>query len=124
MTDTYNTLIDVEKLGDMIKYTCKITKSYLVFLMYEVDDYVLLHESDFNWDEHKLVINLLNFAFNDIKKYNFKDFRYYVSILELEYIDIKKWTIIMQDEYETLLECDLIDAFTNVMKGFDKTIFS
>jgi hypothetical protein len=119
MTD--NSLIDVEKLGDMIKYTCKLTKSYLVFLLYSVDDYVLLHESDLNWNEPKLIVNLLNFAFNDIKKYNLNDFRYYVFMLELEYIDIKKWTILIQDEYESLLECELKDAFDNVMDGFNRS---
>jgi hypothetical protein len=120
MTDTCknNAIIDVEKLGDMIKYTCKITKSYVIFLMYEVDDYVLFHESDMNWQEPKLIINLLNFAFNDIQKYNFNDFRYYVSMLEMEYIDMTKWTIVMQNEYESLLECKLNNAFDNVMDGF------
>ncbi len=115
-----NALIDVEKLGDMIKYTCKLTKSYLVFLLYSVDDYVLLHELDLNWEEPKLTINLLNFAFNHIQKYNFYDFRYYVSMLELEYIDIKKWTIVTQDEHESLLECELKNAFDNIMDGFNK----
>ena len=115
-----NALVEIEKLGDMIKYTCKMTKSYLVFLIYEVDDYVLLHESDLNWQEPKLIINLLNYAFNHIQIYNFSDFRYYVSMLEMEYIDMNKWTIVMQDEYESLLECELKNAFENVMDGFDK----
>lgn len=123
MTDTYNenTLIDVEKLGDMIKYTCKITKSYLVFLICVVDNYILLHESDLNWQEPKLIINLLNFAFNDIQKYKYNDFRYYVSMLEMEYIDMNKWTIVIQNEYETLLECELKNAFENLMDGFDRS---
>jgi hypothetical protein len=123
MTDTYNdnALIEFEKLGDMIKYTCKITKSYVVFLMYIVDDYVLLQESDLNWQEPKLIINLLNFAFNDIQKYDFIDFRYYVSMLEMEYIDMNKWTIVMQDEHESLLECQLKHAFDKIMDGFDRS---
>ena len=116
-----NALVEIEKLGDMIKYTCKMTQSYLVFLIYQVDDYVLLHESDLNWQETKLIINLLNFAFNDIKKYNFSDFRYYVSMLEMEYIDMNKWTIVIQDEHESLLECELKNAFENVMDGFDRS---
>jgi hypothetical protein len=119
MTD--NSLIDVEKLGDMIKYTCKLTKSYLVFLLYSVNDYILLHESDLNWQEPKLIINLLNFAFTNIEKHKLNNFRYYVSMLELEYIDIKKWTIVMQDEYESLLECELKVAFDNLMDGFNKS---
>ncbi len=113
-----NALINIEKLGDMIKYTCKITQSYLIFLMFSVDEYILLHESSLNWNEPKLVINLLNFAFNDIKKYNLNNFRYYVCMLEMEYIDMNKWTIVMQDEYQTMLECELKDAFDNVMAGF------
>ena len=123
MTDTYNenALVEFEKLGDMIKYTCKLTKSYLVFIIYSVDNYVLLHESDLNWQETKVIINLLNFAFTDILKYNFNDFRYYVSMLEMEYIDMNKWTIVMQDEYESLLECKLKNAFENVMDGFNKS---
>ena len=123
MTDNYKTnpLIDIEKLGDMIKYTCKITKSYLVFLLFEIDDYVLLHESDFDWNQPKLIINLLNFAFNDVQKFNFNDFRYYVLTSEMEYIDIKQWTIVMQNEHDTLLECELKNAFSNVIDGFNKT---
>ena len=117
-TTKQNALINIEKLGDMIKYTCKITESYLIFLMFSVDEYILLHESSLNWNEPKLVINLLNFAFNDIKKYNPNNFRYYVCMLELEYIDMNKWTIVMQDEYQTMLECEFKDAFDNVMAGF------
>ncbi len=113
-----NALINIEKLGDMIKYTCKITESYLIFLMFSVDEYILLHESSLDWNEPKLVINLLNFAFNDIKKYNLNNFRYYVCMLEMEYIDMNKWTIVMQDEYQTMLECEFKDAFDNVMAGF------
>ncbi len=113
-----NALINIEKLGDMIKYTCKITESYLIFLMFSVDEYILLHESSLDWNEPKLVINLLNFAFNDIKKCNLNNFRYYVCMLEMEYIDMNKWTIVMQDEYQTMLECEFKDAFDNVMAGF------
>ncbi len=123
MTDIYNdskhnAIIEIEKLGDMIKYTCKLTGSYLIFLMFSVDEYILLHESSLNWNEPKLSINLLNFAFNDIKKFNLNNFRYYVCMLEMEYIDISKWTIVMQDEFQTMLECELKDAFDNVMEGF------
>jgi hypothetical protein len=116
-----NALIDIDKLGDMIKYTCKLTNSYLIFLLYSCDDYVLLHETNLNWNEPKLIVNLLNFAFNDICKLKIKDFRYYVCMLEMEYMDIKKWTIVMQDEFQTMLECELKDAFDNVMAGFHST---
>jgi hypothetical protein len=113
-----NALINIEKLGDMIKYTCKLSDSYLIFMMFSVDEYILLHETNLNWNEPKLAINLLNFSFNDIKKYNFNNFRYYVCMLEMEYIDIKKWTIVMQDEFQTMLECEIKDAFDNIMEGF------
>jgi hypothetical protein len=123
MTHIYkeNTLIDIDKLGDMIKYTCKLTKSYLVFMIHSVDNYALLHESDLNWQEPKLIVNLLNYAFNDIQKYNLNDFRYYVSMLELEYINMDKWTIVIQDEFESLLECKIVDAFDNIMDGFNRS---
>jgi hypothetical protein len=111
-------LITIDKLGDMIKYTCNLSKSYIVFLINPL--YIFHDECDFNWNEPKLVINLLNIAFNDIlNNYsNITKFRYYVDINDSENIDKTRWVVIDSIDTTILLECSLKDAFDNIMDGF------
>ncbi len=111
-------LITIDKLGDMIKFECKLSNSNILFLINS--SYIFHDECDLNWDEPKLVINLLNFAFTNIlSNYpNIDKFRYYISINDWDYIDKKRWTIIETNNITMLLECDLKDAFENIMDGF------
>ena len=83
------------------------------------EDNIFNYESDFDWHEPKLVVNLMNFTFHYLlKNYENKSFRYTVSNLEMEYIDLKKWTVLEQNEETTLLECELKDSLQNIMDGF------
>lgn len=114
-----NILIKYEKLGDLIKYTCKITQSHIVFK--EIDTNIIQYEfSELDWDNPKLVINLLSAAFYYLGHNNYKKFRYYISDDEKKYININNWIIIDKIDDMIHLECDFVNAFDNFMEGFEE----
>lgn len=114
-----NILISNEVLGDYIKYTCKLSKSYIII---KINNNIINYdESYFDWNNPKLIVNLLNFAFNDLENLdnNYK-YRYYIYNNELIYIDINKWNIIKKEGDRTLLECDVKNALNNILDGYIK----
>jgi hypothetical protein len=114
-----NILIEKDTFGDYIKYTCKLSKSYIV--LKNIKNIINYDESYFDWNNPKLIINLLNFVFNDLENIdNTYKYRYYVYNNELKYIDLDKWTIIKKEDDKTLLECDISNALNNTLDGFIK----
>jgi hypothetical protein len=119
MTDT--NIINIDALGDYIKYTCKISKSSIIFNIKE--NILLIENSDFNWTYPKLVMNLIKYAFVDISdKYDYiKYFKYTIPVSELEFIDesrfAQKYININNTEYVEL-QCDINIAFENFIVGF------
>lgn len=114
-----NIVIDKDIFGDYIKYTCKLTKSYIIL---KINNNIINYdESYFDWNNAKLIINLLNFTFSDLENINNNyKYRYNVYNNELIYIDLNKWTIIHKDTDITLLECDIKNALNNILDGFIK----
>jgi hypothetical protein len=111
-------LIKIHKLGDLIKYNCDLSQSYIIFMI--TPTYIIYDECKLNWNEPKIVIHLLNYAFQNLLN-NYKNilyFRYYISFNEFEYIDKNKWIIIKKEDENILLECELKDAFDNIIDGF------
>ncbi len=112
-------IIDKEQLGELTKYTCKLTGSYIIFM--QLHEYILLDESYLNWENPKTVLYLLNYGFNDIiKTYGnkYKSFRYYVCNTDTSIIDMNKWDLLEMDEEKTLLECELTKALDNILECF------
>jgi len=108
--------ITFDQLGNQYKYTCSITQSYLIFEKNK--NYISLYDTHFNWDEPKFVLNLLNYAFQDIIKTNSNYFRYDIPVSELQYIDIDKWKQINKNNDIITLECDMENAYSNIIEGF------
>lgn len=111
-----NNLIFDEIFGDYIKYTCKLSESYIIFKL--TKDYIIYEDGEFDWDNFKMVLNLLKICFEDLKKFNIKMYRYTIKTNESDFIDLEKWNIINKSESFTIVECDLENAFDNVVKGF------
>ncbi len=114
-------LIQQDNIGDFVKYTCKLTESYLIFMKY--NNYILLDESVLNWDNPKTIIYLLNYAFTNLIntcENKYKYFRYYVSNTETDIIDMTKWDLIEMDEEKTLLECEISKALNNILETLIK----
>lgn len=111
-----NNLIFDEMFGDYIKYTCRLSDSYIIFKLNK--DNVIYDNGEFDWDNLKMVLNLLKISFEDLKKFNKNKYRYTIKTDESEYIDIDKWNIIEKNDCFTIVECDLENAFDNVVKGF------
>jgi hypothetical protein len=109
-------LIFNEMFGDYIKYTCKLSESYIIFKL--TKDYIIYDNGEFDWDNLKMVLNLLKISFEDLKKFNKNKYRYTIKTDEIEYIDIDKWNVIEKNDSFTTVECDLENAFDNVVKGF------
>jgi hypothetical protein len=110
-----NILIETDEIGDNIRFTCILSKSYITFI--NCPTCVFLDEIELNWDQPKLVINLLKYSFEDINSKFKKQFRYYVLISEVEYININNWKIVEKNDNKYLLECDLNEAFYNIIEG-------
>ena len=126
MSDT--NIINIDAIGDYIKYTCKISKSSIIFKL--KNNNIILENTDFIWTYPKLVMNLIKFAFCDIsEKYGYiKYFKYTMPVSELQFIDKTKFTLkyIIGDcddndnenkEYVELT-CDIDVAFENFISGF------
>jgi hypothetical protein len=114
-----NIVVQKDIFGDYIKYTCKLTKSYII--LKKNKNIINYDESYFDWNNSKLILNLLNFAFNDLENIdNTYKYRYCVYNNELKYIDLDKWIIIKKEDDKTLLECDITDALNNILVGFIK----
>lgn len=111
-----NNMIYDEKIGNHINYTCKLTNSFITFELKK--NFIEFVNSELNYDNFKIILNMLKIAFNDLKKYNIDKYRYTIKTDEIIYIKINNWKIIRKDENFTELECDLNDAFYNVVDGF------
>lgn len=111
-----NNLIFYEILGDYIKYTCKLSESYIIFKL--TKDYIEFNDGEFDWDNLKIVLNMFKICFDDLKKFNINKYRYTLKTDESEYIDLVKWNIIEKNESFMKVECDLENAFDNVVRGF------
>ena len=111
-----NNLIFDEIFGDYIKYTCKLSESYIIFKL--TKEYIIYEDGNFNWDNFKMVLNLLKICFNDLKKFNINKYRYIIKTDESNLIDLEKWNIIEKNKLDVTLECKLENAFDNVVKGF------
>lgn len=117
-----NNIITTEDTGNYYSYTCNISKSLIIFEKNIEDKYITINNTDFNWNDVKLVLNLLNFSFNDIisklKNTNIKYFRYTIMKTDTKLLDMTKWQIIKDNNVTIDLQCNLDDCFENVMKGF------
>ena len=111
-----NSLVFDEKIGDYIKYTCKLTNSYIIFRL--TKSYIEFNDGEFDWDNLKVILNLFKICFDDIKKFNINKYRYTIKTDELEFIDIDKWNFIEKNESNVTVECDLENAFDNIVRGF------
>jgi hypothetical protein len=111
-----NNLVYDEILGDCIKYTCKLSNSYIIFKI--TKDYISYFNDLLDWNNLKIVLNLMKISFEDLKKFNINKFRYSLNIDELQFINLEKWNIIEKTNSDVLLECDLNNAFNNVVEGF------
>lgn len=115
MSETH--IIDTDVIGDYVKYSCKISKSYIMFRLYNNTSY--LEHNVLDWKYPKLIMNLIKYSFDDIvdKYKNIKYFIYHININELEYIDTTKFS---QSVYDDIVElkCDMENAFENFIKGF------
>ncbi len=111
-----NTLVTDEKIGNHINYTCNLTNSFITFELKK--DFIEFVNSELDYDNFKIILNMLKMAFEDLKKYNINKYRYTISTEEINYIDINKWNIVKRDDNFIELECDLNDAFYNVIEGF------
>ena len=119
MSDT--NIINIDSIGDYIKYSCKISRSSIIFKLN--DDNFILENTDFIWNYPKLVMHLIKFAFCDIiEKYEkIKYFKYIIPKSELEFIDKTKFSqnYIINDNIECVeLTCDINVAFENFISGY------
>ncbi len=109
-------MISEERIGDFVKYTCKLTDSYIILkICGNTINYV---ESVLDWDNLKIVLNFLKLSFIELKKFKAEKYRYSVHNNEIEYIDIKRWDIISKSNDFYVLECNIDDVFCNVVEGF------
>jgi hypothetical protein len=112
-------IVDIDTIGDYIKHTCKISKSYIMFKLN--NDTASLDKVDFNWDYPKLIMNLIKNGFDNIVD-NYKDieyFQYTINIDELEYIDKTKFTHHYDRKNNVVtLKCSMSNAFNNFIQGF------
>ena len=46
-----------EEIGNNIKYSCKLSKSHIIFINHI--NYIFLDDLELNWNQPKLVINLM-----------------------------------------------------------------
>ena len=111
-----NNLVFNEMFGDYIKYTCKLTDSYIIFKL--TKGYIEFNDGEFDWDNLKVILNLFKICFDDLKKFNTNKYRYAIKTDELDFIDLDKWNIIQKNDSNIIVECDLENAFDNVVKGF------
>lgn len=111
-----NNLVFYEFFGDYIKYVCHLTKSYIIFKL--TKNYVIYEDGVFDWDNCKIVLNLLKICFDDLKKFNVNRYRYKIEIDDSNFIDLDKWDIIEKNESFMTVECNLENAFENVVRGF------
>ncbi len=111
-----NNLVYDEILGDYIKYTCKLSNSYIIFKI--TKNHIIYDEGYLDWDNLKIVLNLMKISFKDLKKFNINRFRYILNNDDLQFINLENWNIIKKTDYDAILECDLDNAFNNVVEGF------
>jgi hypothetical protein len=120
--NTVNNIISCDEFGDFYYYTCNISKSFIIFEKNIKNSSISINNTDFKWNEPKLVLNLLNYSFNDIipklKNLNINYFVYTVMKDDLTFLDMTKWNILTDDNITVDLQCNLDECFENVIKGF------
>ena len=122
-------IINCEQIGNFIKYTCTISKS---FIEYNIkSNIVMMNESYIDWDKLKLGVNLINYSLNDIIKNNINVtlFEYIVAKTEKEYLNMNNWKIMndnningdingdIKDDF-IILQCPINNAVQNIIDGF------
>ena len=105
-----------ERFGDFIKFSCKFTQSFIMFKT--MNNNICYENSELDWENPKIILNMLKSSFMELEKQKFDKFRYIVNNNELCHIDITKWTVIEKKTFTTLLECSMTDAFANIVAGF------
>jgi len=113
-------IIKYEKINNYYYYTCSISKSFIIFD--KNNDVISIYDTNFNWNEPKLVMNLLNFSLGDIiaksKNICVKYFSYIILKNELDLLNKDKWNIIKDDNTQIELQCNIEDCLENVISGF------
>ena len=116
-----NSIISYDEMGDYISYTCNITKSYIVFEKNKNTQSISINNSEFDWNEPKLTLNLLNYSLNDIITKNKNNIKYFIHIImkdEQNLMDMTKWEIIKDDGIILDLRCNIDNCAEYVLHGF------
>lgn len=112
-------IISREQIGNYISYTCHISKSYIVFERNNNTNSITINNTDLDWNELKLTINLVNYSLNSISKEN--NIKYFIHTImkdEMKLMELSKWEIIKDDGNIVELRCNIENCSENVLHGF------
>ncbi len=112
-------IISREQIGNYISYTCHISKSYIIFETNNDTNSITINNTDLDWNEPKLTINLLNHSLNNITKEN--NIKYFIHTImkdEIKLLNLSKWEIIKDDGIIVELRCNIENCPENVLHGF------